>query len=103
MIVANIEVALISFGAATTRLIVPFDKLEDAKKEYERLKEILTRTGEAANDVPATIEVTSNCGHTITCRTRDISSIGLQDFALANEMEKGVADEFPHLFKKKQS
>lgn len=99
MIVAQVFVATGRFRYEQ-RHAVGFASLEKAKSEYDRLADILTRRNDRKNDLPKTVDIDGDAGNRITVGVDDISTLGLIDFAFANEQEAGVKDAFPHLFKK---
>jgi len=98
MIVAEIFVTTGRFHEQ--KHAVPFTALDKATAEFERLAAILTKRNERGNDLPKTVDVDGAAGHRLTIGVDDISSIGLCDFAKANEESAGIKDTFPHLFKR---
>ena len=61
----------------------------------------ITRKGNHTNDIPSTVEIDGASGTKLTVALADIVTISLVDFELADRLEKGTRDAFPHLWRGK--
>lgn len=99
MRVAEIQMTLRSFGTANTICRIGFSDVARAKTEYQRVADLIAKQEDSHNDKPSTITIIGD-GEEHTVALRDIGSVGLCDWAAANEEMKGVKDAFPYLFVK---
>lgn len=99
MIVAELQITTGNFSTQSVLHRISFADLARAEAEYERISKLILAEETRTNDKPPTIEVVGD-GNRMTCPLREVRSVGLADYARANEQEAGVRDAFPNLFKK---
>lgn len=100
MIVATINMTTSAgFGRDGFVHRVDFADLDAAKAEYERIAKLMLDKEERKNDLPKMVEV-SGVGK-VTIPLDSICSVGLEDFAWANEQLAGMHDAYPNLRKPK--
>lgn len=99
MHVAELIITESTFSATTTTHVLSFESIDSARAEYERVAGLIKDEAKRKNDKPPTVEVIGD-GNRLTLPLDNIRSVGLVDFAKANEQQAGVRDAFPNLFKR---
>lgn len=98
MIVAELIVTEGGFGDRGFTHKVVFDVLENALGEYSRVAALMKDEAERTNDKPTMVEIEGS-GQKVSLPLRNIRSVGLTDYAHANQQAAGVKDTFPNIFK----
>ena len=99
MIVAEIVIMSgNSFSGNVITHIIKFANMIRADLEFKRVSAFLKERGDRKNDLPKIIEMTGD-GNQVSVPLDEIRSIGLCDYAIADQQAAGVRDAYPNLFK----
>lgn len=81
-------------GAGFTH-IASFADLAIATSEFDRVADLMTKREQRNNDLPKMVELQGI--NRVSVKLDDICSVGLVDYAKANEEERGMKEAFPNL------
>jgi hypothetical protein len=93
---AEVVITLGSWSGPSSLHLIGFDSAERAGEEFDRIKELLKRRGDKANDLPRFLEV-HGCIDQFTCDFTLICAVSFVDLKKSDEACIGLKDEFPHL------